>query len=66
MTAAGIAWVKFTTVVLFVSFVLMIIILYLPFRHKPYKDAEKLALKDEDDAPINPRHSNKNHKRQEP
>ena len=47
MSAAGIAWVKYTTVVLFASFILMTLILYLPQRHKPYKDAEKLALKDE-------------------
>ena len=46
MTAAGIAWVKYTTVVLFASFILMTLILYLPQRHKPYQDAEKLALKD--------------------
>ena len=46
MSAAGIAWVKYTTVVLFASFILMTLILYLPQRHKPYKDAEKLALKD--------------------
>ncbi len=66
MSAAGIAWVKYTTVVLFASFVLMLLILYLPQRHKPYKDAEKLALKDEDDAPIHPRHQKTENKRQEP
>ena len=66
MSAAGIAWVKYTTVVLFTSFVLMLLILYLPQRHKPYKDAEKLALKDEDDAPIHPRQQKTEHKRQEP
>ena len=46
MTAAGIAWVKYTTVVLFASFILMVVILYLPQRRKPYEYAEKLALKD--------------------
>ena len=56
MTAAGIAWVKYTPVVLFASFILMVVILYLPQRRKPYEDAEKLALKDENDAPIHPRH----------
>lgn len=65
MSAAGIAWVKYTTVVLFASFILMTLILYLPQRRKPYKDAEKLALKDENDAPINPRHPEEQNKRQE-
>lgn len=68
MSAAGIAWVKYTTVVLFASFILMTLILYLPQRHKPYKpykDAEKLALKDDNDAPINPRQPEEQNKRQE-
>ena len=60
MSAAGIAWVKYTTVVLFASFILMTLILYLP-----YKDAEKLALKDDNDAPINPRQPEEQNKRQE-
>ena len=41
MTAGSIAWVKFTTVVLFISFILMVILLYLPQRQKPYQGAEK-------------------------
>ena len=65
MSAAGIAWVKYTTVVLFASFILMTLILYLPQRRKPYKDAEKLALKDDNDAPINPRQPEEQNKRQE-
>ena len=65
MSAAGIAWVKYTTVVLFASFILMTLILYLPQRHKPYKGAEKLALKDDNDAPINPRQPEEQNKRQE-
>ena len=65
MSAAGIAWVKYTTVVLFASFILMTLILYLTQRHKPYKDAEKLALKDDNDAPINPRQPEEQNKRQE-
>ena len=65
MSAAGIAWVKYTTVVLFASFILMTLILYLPQRHKPDKDAEKLALKDDNDAPINPRQPEEQNKRQE-
>ena len=65
MTAAGIAWVKYTTVVLFASFILMVAILYLPQRRKPYEDAEKLALKDDNDAPINPRQPEEQNKRQE-
>ena len=67
MTAGSIAWVKFTTVVLFTAFVLMVILLYLPQRHKPYKDAEKLALKEDGDAPVTPRYpEQEEHKRQEP
>ena len=65
MSAAGIAWVKYTTVVLFATFILMTLILYLPQRHTPYKDAEKLALKDDNDAPINPRQPEEQNKRQE-
>ena len=45
--------------------ILMTLILYLPQRHKPYKDAEKLALKDDNDAPINPRQPEEQNKRQE-
>ena len=52
MSAAGIAWVKYTTVVLFASFILMTLILY-------------LALKDDNDAPINPRQPEEQNKRQE-
>ena len=65
MSTAGIAWVKYTTVVLFASFIIMTLILYLPQRNKPYKDAEKLALKDDNDAPINPRQPEEQNKRQE-
>ena len=66
MTAGSIAWVKFTTVVLFISFILMVILLYLPQRHKPYQGAEKLALKDDGDAPVAPRYpEQEEHKRQE-
>lgn len=63
ITPAGIEWVKFTTVILFVSFILMSIILCWPYRNKPYKDAEKIVLKEDNDAPIHPRQTEKNHER---
>lgn len=63
VTLAGIGWLKFTTIVLFVSFILMIILLCWPYRNKPYKDAEKIVLKEDNDAPIHPRQTQKNHER---
>lgn len=50
------------TVVMFVAFIGMVLILYLPRKDPPYKDAEKLALK-EDDQIIQPRHPQEHHKR---
>lgn len=58
-------WHSIITVILFVTFVLMGIILYWPRQqHKPYEDAARLALKDDDDAVITPRqHDENNHER---
>ncbi|MBV7433960.1 CcoQ/FixQ family Cbb3-type cytochrome c oxidase assembly chaperone [Cardiobacteriaceae bacterium TAE3-ERU3] len=52
-------WQSITTAVLFTAFILMGILLYWPRRgDKPYKDAEKLALKDDDEI-ITPRQDKK-------
>lgn len=57
------SWQSLITVVLFVAFILMGVILYYPRRNKPYKDAEKLALKEDGDPPITPRHRTEHHER---
>lgn len=53
------SWQTITTVILFTAFILMGLILYWPHRDKPYKDAEKLALKEDGDELITPRQQNK-------
>lgn len=44
------------TIVVFITFIAMLILTLWPTKDKPYKDAEKLALKNEGDLPITPRH----------
>ncbi|WP_072281222.1 cbb3-type cytochrome c oxidase subunit 3 [Rappaport israeli] len=53
------AW-AFATIVLFTSFVLLCVVLFLPSRNQAYKDADKLALKDEQEI-ITPRHKKLHH-----
>lgn len=54
-------WLTFTTVVLFSAFVALCVLLFLPTRNKPYKDAGKIALKEDGDPPIQPRDTGKHH-----
>lgn len=60
----NITWLSLVTVVMFSAFILMALVLYIPRRdrERPYKDAEKLALKEGDEI-ITPRHSQKHHER---
>lgn len=46
---------SFSTLGLFIAFIGIAIVLYWPSKNKPYKDAEKIALKEETDEPVNPR-----------
>lgn len=60
-------WLTFTTVILFTAFVSMCVLLFWPTRTKPYKDAGKIALKEDGDPPIEPRESgHKHHERNQP
>lgn len=47
---------SFVTVIVFIAFIAIMALTLWPTKEKPYKDAEKIALKNEGDAPINPRH----------
>lgn len=59
-------WLSFTTVVLFTAFVAMCVLLFWPTRTKPYKDAGKIALKEDNDPPITPRDPDIHHERNQP
>lgn len=50
-----------STLILFLAFVGLAILLYWPSKQKPYKNAEHIALKEEHDPPITPRHHNNTH-----
>lgn len=54
-------WLTFTTVILFGSFVAMCVLLFWPMRTKPYQDAGKIALKEDGDPPVQPRHTGPHH-----
>lgn len=54
-------WLSFTTVVLFSAFIALCVLLYWPTRSKPYKDAGKIALKEDGDPPIQARDTGKPH-----
>ncbi len=50
---------------MFLSFILITLLVFWPGRNKPYQGAEKLALKEDGDPIITPRHPETSDKRTE-